>query len=162
VSQWDSPHTMTRRKRIVRMDYGEKSFRFMYYNRNDSGTDVKNPTFSASNGWFDRFVKRERLTIRIITTSGRKLPRDAPIHINKFLTECEPYMQMKFERCHTMSWEVMDCHFNRFLELFWLLLDIFLRFSHNLPGILSIKFDVQIGTLAINQWFCMRAVPVGH
>ncbi len=58
---------------------------------------LPNGTFSASNGWFDRFVKRKRLTIRIITTNGRELPRDAPIHINKFLTECEPYMQMSHD-----------------------------------------------------------------
>ncbi len=50
---------------------------------------LPNETFSASNGWFDRFMKRKRLTIRRITTSGRELPRFALIHINKFLTECE-------------------------------------------------------------------------
>ena len=78
-----------------------------------------NGTFSASTGWFDRFMKRRR-----IMTSDRELPRDAPIHINKFLTVCEPYMQMGFDRCHTMSWELMDCHFNKFLKLIWLLLDV--------------------------------------
>ena len=31
-------------KRIVSMDYGVKSFGFMCYNRNDSGTCAKNPT----------------------------------------------------------------------------------------------------------------------
>ena len=46
---------------------------------------LPNGTFSASNGWLDRFMKRKRLTIRRITTSGRELPRDAPIHINNIL-----------------------------------------------------------------------------
>ncbi len=95
---------------------------------------LPNGTFSASNGWFDTFMKHMRLTIRGITASGRELPRDGPIHTNKFLTECEPYMQMDFDRCHTMSWEVMDCHFNKFLKLFCLFLDIFLRFSHKIPS----------------------------
>jgi hypothetical protein len=56
---------------------------------------LPNGNFSASNGWLDRFMKRKRLTIRRITTSGRELPRDAPIQINQFLTECE---QMDFDR----------------------------------------------------------------
>jgi hypothetical protein len=54
--------------------------------------------FSASNGWLSRFMKRKRLTIRRITTSGRELPRDAPIKINEYLGDCEPYMQMDFDR----------------------------------------------------------------
>jgi hypothetical protein len=49
-------------------------------------------------------MKRKRLSIttaveaeaEAITTSGRELSRDAPIQINQFLTECEPYMQMDF------------------------------------------------------------------
>jgi hypothetical protein len=41
-------------------------------------------------------MKRKRLTVCRITTSGRKLSRDAPIQINQFLTECEPYMHMDF------------------------------------------------------------------
>jgi hypothetical protein len=41
-------------------------------------------------------MKRKRLTVCRITTSGRELSRDAPIQINQFLTECEPYMQMDF------------------------------------------------------------------
>jgi len=59
---------------------------------------LPNGNFSASNGWLDRFMKRKRLTIRRITTSGRELPRDAPIQINQFLAKCEPYMQMDFDR----------------------------------------------------------------
>jgi hypothetical protein len=58
---------------------------------------LPNGNFSASNGWLDRFMKRKRLTNRRITTSGRELPRDAPIQINQFLTECEPYMQINFD-----------------------------------------------------------------
>ena len=77
---------------------------------------LPNGIFSVSIGWFDRFLKRQRLTVHRITTSGHELPRDALIHINKFLTECEPYMQMGFDRCHTLSWE--DCHFNRFFKVF--------------------------------------------
>ena len=87
---------------------------------------LQNGTFSASNGWFDNI----RLTIRRITTSDLELPRDALIHTNRFLTECEPYMQMDFDRCHTMSWEIMDCHLKKNFKLFWHLLDTFLRFSH--------------------------------
>ena len=41
-------------------------------------------------------MKRKRLTVCRITTSGRNLSRDAPIQINQFLTECEPYMHMDF------------------------------------------------------------------
>ena len=49
-------------------------------------------------------MKRKRLSIttaveaeaEAITTSGRELSRDAPIQINQFLTECEPYMHMDF------------------------------------------------------------------
>jgi hypothetical protein len=44
----------------------------------------------------DRLMKRKRLTVCRITTSDRELSRDAPIQINQFLTECEPYMQMDF------------------------------------------------------------------
>jgi hypothetical protein len=72
---------------------------------------LPNRTFSASNGWFDRFVNRKRLTIRRITTSDRELPRDTLNHTKKFLTECEPYMQMDFVRCHTMSWTVISMNF---------------------------------------------------
>ncbi len=70
----------------------------MCFNMNESGRSTQNSTkwnFIALNGWFDRFMKRKRLTIRRITISGREFPRDAPIHINKFLTE--PYMQMEFD-----------------------------------------------------------------
>jgi hypothetical protein len=43
-------------------------------------------------------MKRKRLTVRRITTSGHELSRDAPIQISQFLTECEPYMRMEFDR----------------------------------------------------------------
>jgi hypothetical protein len=45
---------------------------------------LPNGTFSASNGWLERSMKRKRLKIRRITTSDRELARDAPIYTNKF------------------------------------------------------------------------------
>jgi hypothetical protein len=39
-------------------------------------------------------MKRKRLKVHRITTSSRESPRDAPMQINSFLRECEPYMQM--------------------------------------------------------------------
>ena len=44
--------------------------------------------FSASNGWMARFLRRKRLVIRRITTSGRDLPQDAGPLASLFLTEC--------------------------------------------------------------------------
>ena len=58
-----------------------------------------NPSFSASCGWLKKFLKRKRLVMRRITTSGRDLPKDCAEIVNSFLKECEhDYMQHDFDR----------------------------------------------------------------
>ena len=44
--------------------------------------------FSASNGWLTRFLRRKRLVVRRVTTSGRELPKDAGVQVDQFLSEC--------------------------------------------------------------------------
>ena len=44
--------------------------------------------FCASSRWFYRFLNRHSLSLRLITTSGRDSPRNAPQIINEFLDEC--------------------------------------------------------------------------
>ena len=54
--------------------------------------------FEASNGWLTRFLRRKRLVIRRITTSGRDLPQDAGVQVNNFLGECQEFVEMDFDR----------------------------------------------------------------
>ena len=69
----------------------------MCHNMDEALRILPNGKFSASNGCLDRFMKRKRLKVRRITTSGREFPRDAPMQINTFLRECEPYKQKDFD-----------------------------------------------------------------
>lgn len=54
--------------------------------------------FRASDGWLRRFLQRNRLTRRRITTSGRDLPRDAPNICRKFLNDCQRFRVPNFSR----------------------------------------------------------------
>ena len=51
----------------------------------------------ASNGWLTRFLRRKRLVIRRVTTSGRELPSDAGATVEAFLRDCEEFMEMDFD-----------------------------------------------------------------
>ena len=46
------------------------------------------PVFTASNGWFLRFLKRKHLSLRRITTSGRGLPKNVEHIVDSFLSFC--------------------------------------------------------------------------
>jgi hypothetical protein len=54
--------------------------------------------FQASNGWFSRFLRRKRLVVRRITTSGRDLPKDAGVQANTFLDQCHEFVRSDFDR----------------------------------------------------------------
>lgn len=57
-----------------------------------------NSTFLASSGWLHRFLKRNKLVLRRITTSGRELSKDAPKIINDFLDHCTKFQVEGFDR----------------------------------------------------------------
>jgi hypothetical protein len=59
---------------------------------------LANGKFSASNGWLDRFMKRNCVTIHRITTSG------------VFSRECEPYIQMDLDRDSLLIAEKASIH----------------------------------------------------
>ena len=50
----------------------------------------------ASNGWLTRFLRI--FVIRRITSSGRDLPVDARASLEIFLRDCEPFLEMDFDR----------------------------------------------------------------
>jgi hypothetical protein len=58
---------------------------------------LEGTNFQASNGWLTRFLRRKRLVIRRVTTSGRELPRDAGATVEAFLRDCEEFMEMDFD-----------------------------------------------------------------
>jgi hypothetical protein len=47
--------------------------------------------FLASNGWLLKFLKRRRLSLRRITTKGRKPPQDMPKIIKRFVEKNEQF-----------------------------------------------------------------------
>ena len=58
---------------------------------------LEGTNFQASNGWLTRFLRRKRLVIRRVTTSGRELPSDAGATVEAFLRDCEEFMEMDFD-----------------------------------------------------------------
>ena len=44
--------------------------------------------FKGSNGWLQNFLVRNKFVLRRITTTGRKLPNDAPEAVNEFFALC--------------------------------------------------------------------------
>ena len=46
-----------------------------------------NETFSASNGWLKRMLKRNNLKYRRVTSVGQKIPIDAPEKAERFLAD---------------------------------------------------------------------------
>ena len=53
--------------------------------------------FQASNGWLTRFLRRKRLDVRRVTSSGRDLPDNARESLEVFLRECMLFMEMGFD-----------------------------------------------------------------